>query len=80
VPLQVDGDLGGGARARRHTVTIADHVRRGAATHGRVLRPQGIGREAVQASELAGVSIGAASRHAVIGVIAVRRRIAYDLR
>ena len=78
--MPLEGDLGGRARVRRHTVTIADHVGRGAATHGRVLRVQGISGEAVQACELAGVSIGAARRHAVIGVIAVRRRIAYDLR
>ena len=61
------GGLAGWTRAGSHTVAIADHVRRGADTGGRVR--WGRGRVAVQASEPAGV-ITDASWHAYLGVVA----------
>ncbi len=62
------------ARARSHALAIADDVGRAADAMSWVRR--GKGREAVRASEPAGISADAGG-HAVIGVVAVRiRRIA----
>ena len=71
------GDSDGRARARSHTVAIANHVGSRTATHGWI--DQGISREAIRTSESAGVSIDA-RWYAVIGVVAGRRCMAGDLK
>ena len=76
-PALLKSGLDGGARARSHALAVADHIGRRANTRGRVRRRKG--RVAIRASKSAGISVDA---HwlAVNGVVAVRRRIAYDLK
>ena len=76
-PAPLDGGNNGGARAGSDAFAIADHVGCGAATRGWVQR--GRGRVAVRASESARISVDARWL-TVNGVLAVRRRIAYDLK
>ena len=76
-PAPLDGGDGGGARTGSDALAIASHIGRRADTCGWVRC--GKGRVAFRASESAGISVDTCW-HAVNGVVAGRRRIAYDLK